>query len=227
LLERVGLGHRSSAALDELSGGERQRIALARAFAQRPQLLLMDESFASLDDERRAEMRRLLRSLLDEVGTTLILVTHSRNDALDLATRVLVLDRGQPIAAGPLSNVLAEPDHAAAVRSLGLGQILEGHSIGNASADTAFGPVALSHPAAIGRIRLLVRAAQPQISEEGVEAEIIAIELRPPETGSRVRRFGIARAETATLRIELGDHPASIGARIKIRIDGVCRTLDS
>ena len=80
-----------------MSGGERQRIALARALAQEPALILMDEPFASLDDQRRAEMRNLLRSLLDETDATLILVTHSRDDALSLADRVLILDGGRPV----------------------------------------------------------------------------------------------------------------------------------
>ena len=158
LLERIGLGHRGNARLDELSGGERQRIALARALAQEPKLILMDEPFASLDDEKRGEMRDLLRSLLEKTQTTLILVTHSRHDALDLARRVLVLERGRPVAYDLLESVLARPRHVAAVRALGLGQIVAGEiaptpgsasgnapgSKGTGEAQTAFGMVAVA-----------------------------------------------------------------------------------
>lgn len=123
LLERVGLGHRHAAQLDQLSGGERQRIALARALAQEPKLILMDEPFASLDDEKRGEMRDLLRSLLETRETTLMLVTHSRDDALNLARRVLVLDRGRPAVCDILENVLAHPRRAAVVRASGQGKL--------------------------------------------------------------------------------------------------------
>ena len=66
-------------------------------------------------------MRDLLRSLLDSTGTTLILVTHSREDALDLARRVLVLERGGQVVCEPLETVLMRPQHVAAARSLGSG----------------------------------------------------------------------------------------------------------
>ncbi len=75
LLERIGLGHRAAAQLDQLSGGERQRVALARALAQEPRIILMDEPFASLDDEKRSDMRDLLRSLLDSQQND----SHPRN----------------------------------------------------------------------------------------------------------------------------------------------------
>ncbi len=195
LLDRVGLRHRAGARLDELSGGERQRIAPARALAQKPKLILMDEPFASLDDEKRIEMRELLRSLIENAETTLILVTHSRDDAFDLARRVIVLDHGRPVAADMLETLVIDPRHAAAVRALGLGALIPGVVDPRGEADTAYGKVTIRRGTRPGPAVLLVRPDRPQLAVEssGVEAEVLAAELRPSE-GCEVRRVAVVRA---------------------------------
>jgi ABC-type Fe3+/spermidine/putrescine transport system ATPase subunit len=221
LLGQVGLGHRAAAKLDELSGGERQRIALARALAQEPNLLLMDEPFASLDEEKRGEMRDLLRSLLDGTETALVLVTHSRDDALDLASRVIVLERGKPVAHDLLETVLTRPRHAAAVRALGLGQVVEGEVTGPGEVTTPFGKVR-TDPAAMGRVIVLVRPEQPRLvgnNDQGSAAEVVAIELRPPDARD-VRRIAVIRASGATLRVRLRDQIVAIGEQVHVMIDG-------
>lgn len=227
LLERIGLGHRGDAPLDQLSGGERQRIALARALAQKPKLLLMDEPFASLDDDKRGEMRDLLRSLLDSTQTTLILVTHSRDDALDLARRVVVLERGEQVACDPLETVLVRPQHAAVVRALGLGQIIEGESTALGEVETAFGKVRTTSGMKPGRLRLLVRAGQPRIVSDSVggEAEVVSLELRPSET-REVRRVAVVRMAGKLLRIILHEQTVSLGSRVRVRIEGVCESVE-
>ena len=233
LLDRIGLGHRANARLNELSGGERQRIALARALAQKPQLLLMDEPFASLDDEKRAEMRDLLRSLLERTATTLILVTHSREDALDLARRVLVLDRGKSVENDLLETVFSHPRHAAAVRTLGLGQIIEGNTSAGGIVETAFGNVRIGSNARPGRVQLLVRPGQPRIVSggegvegvEGVEAEVVALAVRPPEIRDVVR-VAIVQSLGKLLRVFARGRMLSIGERIQVQIDGECEPVE-
>jgi ABC-type Fe3+/spermidine/putrescine transport system ATPase subunit len=227
LLDRIGLGHRAAAPLDQLSGGERQRIALARALAQKPKLLLMDEPFASLDDDKRGEMRDLLRSLLDSTETTLILVTHSRDDALDLARRVIVLERGEQVACDPLETILVRPRHAAAVRALGLGQIIEGESTVLGEVDTAFGKVRTTSEAKLGRLRLLVRAGQPRLASDsvGVEAEVVSLELRPSEA-REVRRIAVVRTAGKLLRLNLHEQTVSVGDRVRLRIEGECESVE-
>lgn len=227
LLEQIGLGHRASAQLDQLSGGERQRVALARALAQEPRLILMDEPFASLDDEKRAEMRDLLRSLLETRETTLILVTHSRDDALDLARRVLVLERGKPVANDLLETVLAHPRHVAAVRALGLGQIVTGEITEPGKANTAFGTVLTNGSNRTGCAKLLIRPYQPRIAgnHDGIEGEVVSIELRPPESRN-VRRVAVVRAAGNLLRLFLDGHGLTVGSRVRVRIDENCETLD-
>jgi iron(III) transport system ATP-binding protein len=225
LLDRIGLGHRAAAPLDQLSGGERQRVALARALAQEPSLILMDEPFASLDDDRRAEMRGLLRSLLDGSDATLVLVTHSRDDALDLARQVLVLDRGRPVASDTLAGVLADPRHAAAVRCLGLGELLDGDTTDGPTASTPFGTVELDRPVPAGRVRLLVRPGQPRVSVDGIEADVVAVELRPAATAG-VRRVAVVRVGEHLLRVDVGDGLVEVGQRLRIGIRGACVPVD-
>ncbi|MBO0749440.1 MAG: sulfate/molybdate ABC transporter ATP-binding protein [Porphyrobacter sp.] len=91
LVQLGGLGERYPA---QLSGGQQQRVALARALAVEPQLLLLDEPFGALDAKVRKELRRWLRQLHEQMGLTSIFVTHDQEEALELADRVVVLDRG-------------------------------------------------------------------------------------------------------------------------------------
>lgn len=78
----------------ELSGGQRQRVALGRALIRRPKVLLMDEPLSNLDAELRHQMRQEIRRLHDELGTTTIYVTHDQIEAMTLADRIAILDRG-------------------------------------------------------------------------------------------------------------------------------------
>lgn len=94
LLEQVGLAGRADAFPGQLSGGQQRRAALARAMAVRPDLLLLDEPFASLDEPTAAGLRRLLLELWREQGNALVLVTHNLREALELADLVLFLTRG-------------------------------------------------------------------------------------------------------------------------------------
>ena len=79
----------------QLSGGQRQRIALARALAVEPKVLLLDEPFGALDAKVRTDLRTWLRRLHDEVHVTTVLVTHDQEEALDVADRIAVLNRGR------------------------------------------------------------------------------------------------------------------------------------
>ncbi|MBV8615792.1 MAG: ATP-binding cassette domain-containing protein [Acetobacteraceae bacterium] len=92
LVRLEGLGPRLPA---QLSGGQRQRVALARALAVEPRILLLDEPFGALDQQVREELRGHLRRLHDSLGTTTVFVSHDQEEALALADRVIVLNRGR------------------------------------------------------------------------------------------------------------------------------------
>src|SRR5881409_162720 len=95
LLEVVGLAGFQTRYPNQLSGGQRQRMALARALAVDPQVLLLDEPFGALDAKVRKELRAWLRRLHDEVHVTTIIVTHDQEEAMEVAGQIVVIDQGR------------------------------------------------------------------------------------------------------------------------------------
>jgi molybdate transport system ATP-binding protein len=108
-LRRVGLDDRGRARPRELSGGQAQRIALARALAIDPRILLLDEPLAALDVGTRRQVRRDLRRYLDGFDGVRLLVTHDAVDAYALADRVAILDHGSVVQSGTISEITAHP----------------------------------------------------------------------------------------------------------------------
>jgi len=127
-LEEVGLGHRLEAWPLTLSGGEAQRVALARALVREPKLLLLDEPFAALDALTRLKMHDLVLALWAAHCPAVLMVTHDVDEAIALADRVLVLDKGRIVA----QERIQAPRGERAEVSRGLRQrllsVLGGHS---------------------------------------------------------------------------------------------------
>jgi len=94
-LEMVKLPHLAARKPDQMSGGQRQRVALARALVKRPKVLLLDEPLSALDAKLRDEMRLELTRLQETVGITFIIVTHDQDEALSMANRIAVMDKGR------------------------------------------------------------------------------------------------------------------------------------
>ncbi len=109
LLEQVGLGGFEKRLPHELSGGETQRIALARALAPKPRLLLLDEPFSNLDVELRETLRTLTADLLRMQGTTAIFVTHHSDDAFSISDRVAAMQGGRILQAAPTREIWQTP----------------------------------------------------------------------------------------------------------------------
>jgi thiamine transport system ATP-binding protein len=107
-LARVGLAGKEARRPRELSGGERQRAALARALVRRRPVLLMDEPFASLGPGLRADMAALVAELHRETGMTILVVTHSPDDALALAPRMVFVEAGRIAADGLAADLLGD-----------------------------------------------------------------------------------------------------------------------
>jgi iron(III) transport system ATP-binding protein len=109
LLERFGLARLAASYPHALSGGERQRVALARALAPNPRVLLMDEPFSSLDSRLRDEVRLHALKLVRGSGTTTVIVTHDPDEALRIADRIALLDRGRLVQVGTPEELYHAP----------------------------------------------------------------------------------------------------------------------
>ena len=101
-----GLGHKYPS---QLSGGQQQRVALARAMALSPDLLLLDEPLSALDAKVRIRLRREIRALQQRLGVTTIMVTHDQEEALTMADRILVMDRGKLVQQGSPTQIYRTP----------------------------------------------------------------------------------------------------------------------
>jgi sulfate transport system ATP-binding protein len=106
LVQLQGLGKRYPA---QLSGGQRQRMALARALAVEPEVLLLDEPFGALDARVRKELRAWLRRLHDEVHVTTVFVTHDQEEAMDVADQIVLMNRGRIEQVGGPRDLYEEP----------------------------------------------------------------------------------------------------------------------
>ncbi|OBG38585.1 sulfate/molybdate ABC transporter ATP-binding protein [Mycobacterium sp. E3198] len=126
LLEVVGLSGFQTRYPNQLSGGQRQRMALARALAVDPQVLLLDEPFGALDAKVREDLRAWLRRLHDEVHVTTVLVTHDQAEALDVADRIAVLNKGRIEQVGSPTEVYDSPASAFVMSFLGAVSELNG-----------------------------------------------------------------------------------------------------
>ena len=119
LLELVQLGWLADRYPTQLSGGQRQRVALARALAVEPRVLLLDEPFGALDAKVRKELRAWLRGLHEQLNLTSIFVTHDQDEALEVADRIVLMNKGRVEQEGPAQDVYEHPATAFAYSFLG------------------------------------------------------------------------------------------------------------
>ena len=143
LLKLVQLDWLGDRLPSELSGGQRQRVALARALAVEPKVLLLDEPFGSLDARVRQELRRWLRRLHDEIRLTSLFVTHDQEEALEVADRVVLLDRGRVVQDGTPADLFDRPASPFVLDFLGSVNIFHGRVEGGRA---LLGPLSLAYP---------------------------------------------------------------------------------
>ncbi len=178
LLEQVGLGELAERYPGELSGGEQQRVALARALVARPQLLLFDEPLSNLDASLRDRMRIEIATLVREVGTTALYITHDQSEAFALADRIGVLERGHLVQLGTPEAIYAAPATPFVARLTGLAGELVGRVL-DATRDGMVSVIA-------GDIHLRARASRSPIPGATVRVLVrpSALHIWPPQDGT-------------------------------------------
>jgi sulfate/thiosulfate transport system ATP-binding protein len=127
LLELVGLSHLGERYPSQLSGGQRQRMALARALAIEPKVLLLDEPFGALDAQVRTQLRQWLRDLHDTLNVTTVLVTHDQEEAMEVADRLAIINHGRLEQVGTPSEMYDHPANEFVLTFLGSATRLGGH----------------------------------------------------------------------------------------------------
>ncbi len=131
LLQSVDLGALATRLPANMSGGERQRLALARALASKPRLLLLDEPFANLDPELRIDLRNLLLELHRGRGVSILYVTHDLEDAFELGDRIAVLNAGKIEQVGTPEDLYLHPSSPFVANFVGRGTIVPGRVDGS------------------------------------------------------------------------------------------------
>jgi sulfate transport system ATP-binding protein len=219
----------------QLSGGQRQRVALARALAVEPKLLLLDEPFGALDAKVRKDLRRWLRRLHDELHVTSVFVTHDQEEALEVADRVVIIERGRIVQDGPPHEVYDKPATPFVFEFLGHSNRFEGrvhHGMASAagvhlaapSLDVAENSKAVAYvrphdlelvptddggPDAIRGVVTLVQRAGP----------LVRLELLSPGAQKPVD-VELTRAEYAALPVVVGDEVALRPRHWQVYADG-------
>jgi molybdate transport system ATP-binding protein len=193
-LERVGLGDYAKARPGSLSGGQAQRVALARAMVNDPRLLLLDEPLAALDAATRSEVRRDLRRHLASFDGTRLLVTHDPLEAMTMADRLVVLERGRVTQTGTPAEVSGQPRSRYIAELVGM-NLLSGQATGHVVKLAAGGE--------------LVTAEENQGEVfAAVHPHSVALHRKPPEGTPRNVWPGTAE----TLEV--------IGDRVRVRVAG-------
>ncbi|WP_203335854.1 sulfate/molybdate ABC transporter ATP-binding protein [Nocardioides limicola] len=207
LLSLVHLSQFADRLPSQLSGGQRQRMALARALAVQPTVLLLDEPFGALDAKVRKELREWLRRLHDEVQVTTVFVTHDQEEAMEVADEIVVINHGRVEQVGSPDDLYDRPANEFVMSFLGEATTLGGtlfrpHDIEVATSPLAVGGIE-GTISRIQRVGFWVRLTV--LTDDG---EAVAVEM----TRSHARELGLAHGQTVWLS------PVPRAARVSIAV---------
>ncbi len=209
LLELVQLDWLADRYPPQLSGGQRQRIALARALAVEPKVLLLDEPFGALDAKVRKELRRWLRRLHDELHITSIFVTHDQEEALEVADRIVVINKGNIEQIGSPQAVYEHPNSPFVYQFLGNvnqfnGHIHEGEAKVNGIAVKLNDHHATQHGAVVAFVRPHdIEIHKERTGAQSFEAQINYIHAIGPLVRLELQRLGDGLDESESLKRNL------------------------
>ena len=215
LLQSVDLGVLATRLPANMSGGERQRLALARALASKPRLLLLDEPFANLDPGLRIELRNLLLELHRNGGVSILYVTHDLEDAFELGDRIAVLNAGKIEQVGTPEDLYLHPSSPFVANFVGRGTIVPGRVDGS-QLRTPLGSVPNPRAELITgeEVLLVIRPEALQLSDDGFTGKIESVTFGAGRYLLRVSARGcvlwayspirVAPGETVKIRVKSG-----------------------
>jgi sulfate transport system ATP-binding protein len=198
LIQLEGIGNRYP---HQLSGGQRQRVALARALAGRPKVLLLDEPFGALDAQVRKDLRRWLRKLHDEIHVTSLFVTHDQEEALEVADRVVIMNKGRVEQMGTPDEVYNKPANPFVLSFLGHVNIFHGRvRDGEATLTDGATMVHKANGENRGKVAAYVRPHEIELTRE-----------RPAGKGGTAATVAWIHRAGATIKVELKTEAESEG----------------
>ena len=150
---------------NQLSGGQRQRIALARALVKRPKVLLLDEPLGALDRKLREQMQIELKRLQQDTGIAFVVVTHDQEEALTLADRIALLDRGRIVQLATPRELYDKPVNRFAADFIGLMNFVDGSVAGSAFEAPGLGRLPAPNGVADGPAALAIRPERVQVMD--------------------------------------------------------------
>lgn len=213
-----GLGGRR---IDQLSGGQRQRVALARSLIKRPRLLLLDEPLAALDKKLRAETQFELMELQRKLGTTFVIVTHDQKEAMIVADRIAVMDRGQLMQVAAPAEIYERPSSRWVADFIGEVTLIEGRMPVAGIIGTALGQLRVADAGAVKvgeQAWLALRPEKIGISAERPNGDLNAVAGTVFEIGYRgdTSIYKIRLADRSLMKAALANMNPRITARFAV-----------
>jgi putative spermidine/putrescine transport system ATP-binding protein len=207
LLELVGLGDQAAKYPHQMSGGQQQRIALARALAIEPRVLLLDEPLSALDAKVRAELRDQIRSLQQRLAITTVFVTHDQEEALSMADRVCVMSAGRNEQTATPATLYARPATAIVAEFIGVSSRIPVERAGNEI--VIFGQ------------SCQVRSSDTPMSGPQLDAllrpEDVAVEVDPDAPDMVIHKSFLGA--TTRLIVQVGEVPVRVDLRSDVAIE--------
>jgi iron(III) transport system ATP-binding protein len=217
VLELVGLNtNYASRNPADLSGGEQRRVALARALAPRPRVVLLDEPFSGLDASLRSETRDAVSAALGHENTTALLVTHDQAEALSMGNQVAVLRDGKIAQSGTPRDLYETPLDLDLARFLGDAVVIRATASGN-TVDTPLGPISLRQSIS-GTVDIVLRPEQIRIGDAGTSAVVTRIEYFGRQTMVRMR---LAQGDLELCAGVFGGPGPVVGSAVRVTVAGV------
>ena len=213
MLALVGLGGLGGRLPHELSGGQQQRIALARALAPGPAVLLLDEPFSNLDARMRAVVREEVRDILVATGTTALFVTHDQQEALFMGDRVAVLNGGRLEQVGSAEEVFLRPASHFVADFMGHATFVRGVAArGGRAVDTALGRLEHAHDLPEGSVlQVLLRPDDLRLRAVGLDAGVAKIDPATSALAVVERRYFQGMSQLYRLRLASGERIKALG----------------
>jgi putrescine transport system ATP-binding protein len=211
MLALVRLSAHGRRRIDQLSGGQKQRVALARALIKEPRVLLLDEPLAALDKKLRAETQFELMELQRKLGTSFVIVTHDQEEAMIVADRIAVMDRGQVAQVAKPAEIYERPNSRWVADFIGEVTLIEGRFSAPGVMQTLLGQLRVADTSvALGEtVWLALRPEKVRIGAERPAGEVNAVAGTLHEAGYR--------GDMSIYKVRLGDR-----SLMKVAVANTC-----